>query len=48
MNRTTYSLMTSRELIEFALCRDTGNELEIELAQRFELALDMIEEDDDS
>lgn len=48
MDRTTYSLMPNRELVQFALCRDSRTELELELAQRFLLALDMIEEDDDS
>ena len=48
MNRTTYSFIPTRELTVFALSRDSRTELEIELAQRLELALDMIEEDDDS
>lgn len=48
MDRTTYSFIPTRELTVFALSRDSRTELEIELAQRLELALDMIEEDDDS
>lgn len=48
MIRTTYSHLDTRELIQFALCRDTRSDLELELAQRLELAIDMIEEDDDS
>jgi len=48
MIRTTYSLLQTRELVEFAMARDARTELEVELAQRLDLALDMIEEDDDS
>lgn len=47
MLETPYSLMSSRELVELALCRDNRNELEIELAQRLDLALDVLEESDD-
>lgn len=48
MLRTTYSFIHTRELVQFALARDLRSEMEVELAQRLELALNMIEEDDDS
>lgn len=48
MDRTIYSFIPNRELVQFALSRDSRTQLELELAQRFLLALDMIEEDDDS
>lgn len=44
MKTTIYEPWESRELVELTLCRETATELEIELAQRFEVALDMLEE----
>ena len=46
MTPTPYSLMSSRELVELAICRHTSTDLEVELAQRLDLALDMLEESD--
>lgn len=48
MRDTPYSLMTARELVELAICRDTSTELEVELAQRLDLALDLLGESDDA
>ena len=44
MRETPYSLMPTNDLLELALCRDSFTQLEIELAQRLALALDMLEE----
>jgi hypothetical protein len=44
MSDTIYSDMESRELVELATCREDATELEVELAQRLDLALDMMEE----
>jgi hypothetical protein len=47
MHDTPYSLMSSRELVELAICRDSSTLMEVELAQRLDLALDLLEESDD-
>lgn len=48
MYQTEYSYLTSDELVHFALCRDNRTSLELELAQRLDIALDMLcDEDDD-
>lgn len=47
MHATPYSLMSDRELVELAICRDSSTALELELAQRLDLALDLLEESDD-
>ncbi len=44
MEETPYTLMASRELVELAVCRDTRTLLELELAQRLDLALDALED----
>lgn len=44
MIETPYSLMPTRDLVELAICRDSRTHLEVELAQRLDLALDMLEE----
>jgi hypothetical protein len=44
MKNTIYAPMSTKELVELALCRDNSTELETELAQRLEVALDMIDE----
>jgi hypothetical protein len=44
MKRTIYSLLGSGELTEFALLRDNVTEMEIELAQRLQIAMAMLEE----
>ncbi len=47
MYLTAYSALDTRDLVAYALMRDSRTELEVELAQRLDLALDMIEEEDD-
>lgn len=47
MSETPYSLMPSRELVELAICRDNRSDLEVELAQRLDLALDVLEESEE-
>lgn len=47
MHETPYSLMSSRELVELAICRDSSTLLEVELAQRLDLAIDLLEESDE-
>jgi hypothetical protein len=44
MERTVYSLLGSNELTQFALQRDNVTQMEIELAQRLQIALAMLEE----
>lgn len=46
MRVTTYTCVETVDLVNYALCRDNSSELEIELAQRLSLALDMLEEDE--
>ena len=46
MLRTVYSTMASEDLVEFALQRDNVTQMEIELAQRLQIALVMLEEED--
>ena len=48
MYQTEYSYLTSDELVHYALSRDNRTSLELELAQRLDIALDMLcDEDDD-
>jgi len=47
MQETPYSAMPSRQLVELAICRDQRTQLELELAQRLDIALDLIEDDED-
>lgn len=47
MKQTGYAPLSSRELVELAICRDTSTELEIELARRLDLCLDIIEESEE-
>jgi hypothetical protein len=49
MYQTEYSYLTSDELVHYALTRDNRSSLELELAQRLEIAIDMLcyDEDDD-
>lgn len=44
MQKTVYSPLQDNELVELALCRDTKTNLEVELAQRLQIALGMISE----
>lgn len=44
MKRTVYSMLSSDELVDFALARDNATEMEIELAQRLGIAMAMLEE----
>lgn len=44
MKTTVYAQFDSRELVELTLCRRETTELEVELAQRLDVALDMLEE----
>lgn len=44
MVRTSYSFLSTDELVHIALARDKRTEMEVELAQRLELALDKIAE----
>ena len=46
MKTTVFSRFKSRELVELALCRDQEKqtELDVELAQRFDVALDLLDE----
>lgn len=46
MKTTAYAQLDSRDLVELALCRQTGTDLEIELAQRLDVALDMLDEEE--
>jgi hypothetical protein len=46
MIRTVYSAMASNDLVEFALQRDNATQLEIEFAQRLQIALVMLEDED--
>jgi hypothetical protein len=45
MKITEYASLSTEELILYAQLRDGATSLEIELAQRLTLAIDMIEED---
>ena len=47
MKETAYAVMSSRELVELAICRDTSTDLEIELAQRLDLCLDLLQESEE-
>jgi hypothetical protein len=44
MEHTVFSPYTTEELLNFAQLRDKRTDLEVELAQRLELALQRIEE----
>lgn len=41
---TPYTAVPAQDLVEYALNRDVRSDLEIELAQRLQIALDMLEE----
>jgi hypothetical protein len=45
MKITEYASLTAEELIQFALMREGATSLEIELAQKLMIAVDMIEGD---
>lgn len=45
MKRTSYSALPTWDLLNYALSRDIGTDMEIELAQRLQIALGMIEEE---
>ena len=47
MYQTEYSYLTSDELVNYALSRDNRSSLELELAQRLDIALDMLCDDED-
>lgn len=49
MYQTEYSYLTSDELVHYALTRDNRTSLELELAQRLDIAIDMLcsEDEDD-
>lgn len=47
MYQTEYSYLTSDELVIYALNRDNRSSLELELAQRLDIALDMLCGDDE-
>lgn len=47
MYQTEYSYLTSDELVHYALTRDNRTSLELELAQRLDIALDMLCSDED-
>lgn len=47
MYQTEYSYLTSDELVHYALTRDNRTSLELELAQRLEIAIDMLMDDED-
>ena len=47
MRVTTYSCVETIDLIDYALCRDNSTQLEIELAQRLEIAVNMLDEEDE-
>jgi len=44
MVHTVFSPYTTEELLNFAQLRDTRTDIEVELAQRLEIALQRIEE----
>jgi uncharacterized protein YerC len=47
MKTTAYSALQTEELLEYALLRDNATHMEIELAQRLLLAMQMLEEQDE-
>lgn len=42
MYQTEYSYLTTNELLNYALNRDNLSSLELELAQRLDIAMDML------
>lgn len=47
MRVTSYTCVETIDLINYALVRDNSSDLEIELAQRLEIAVNMLEEEDE-
>lgn len=47
MYQTEYSYLTTDELVHYALSRDNRNSLELELAQRLDIAMDMLMDEDE-
>lgn len=45
MLRTVYSHLTTEELLGFAMGRDSRSDMEVELAQRLMLAVDMMDDE---
>ena len=43
MECTPYAALTTEDLVDYALHREAKTDLEIELAQRLQIALDMLE-----
>ena len=47
MKRTCYSCLPTDDLLIYALTRDNRTDMEIELAQRLALAVDMLKEQEE-
>lgn len=47
MYQTEYSYLTTEELVYYALTRDNRTSLELELAQRLDIAIDMLVDEDE-
>lgn len=47
MYQTEYSYLTTDELVHYALTRDNRTSLELELAQRLDIAMEMLFDEDD-
>lgn len=47
MYQTEYSYLTTDELLNYALNRDNRSGLELELAQRLDIAMDMLMDEDE-
>lgn len=47
MYQTEYSYLTTEELVHYALSRDNRSSLELELAQRLDIAMDMLMDEDE-
>jgi hypothetical protein len=46
MNRTCYSCLPTDDLLIYALSRDNRTDMEVELAQRLILSIDMLKEEE--
>ena len=47
MYQTEYSYLTTEELVHYALSRDNQTSLELELAQRLDIAMNMLMDEDE-
>lgn len=47
MYQTEYSYLTTEELVHYALSRDNRSSLELELAQRLDIAMGMLMDEDE-